>query len=375
MVRTAASRTWVEIKRDAIASDYRALRSVLPNSVKSMAVVKSNAYGHGMVSYAKELDALGADWFGVDSLEEGVALRRSGIKKPILVFGFTPFPEFSSAAEEGISLTVSNRASLEFLKTYRGKELKIHVKVDTGLHRQGFSASDLPQVLSALNDSRGASRVEGLYTHFATAEDPASSYSQRQLEEFAPWREAFARAGLSALVHAAGTAAGILIPESRFDMVRFGIGLYGLWPSKAVEERSRDTLTLTPVLSWKSIIGDVKRVRKGERVGYDLTEKLSRDSVLAVCGVGYWHGFPRSLSGKGVVGVRGKGARVVGRVSMDMIVLDVTDIPGVATGDEAVLIGESGGTRFSAEALAEAAGTINYEIVTRINRDTPRFYI
>ena len=342
-----------------------------------MAVIKSNAYGHGMVDFAKEMASLGVDWFGVDDFAEAVSLRKAGLKNPILVLGFTPAELIPSAAKLDVSVTVSNKVALSALMNYKGKTaIKIHIKADTGLHRQGFQLSECKEI-SKISTSfkKGNVIIEGLYTHFASAESPSSPYSLRQLEEFGEWVKTFEKSNLRPICHTAGTAATILLPESHFDMVRVGIGLYGLWPSPEVKERAKNKIKLEPVLSWKVIVGDVKFLRKGDKIGYDLTEEIARDSRIAVCGIGYWHGFPRSLGSKGIVGVKGKSARVLGRVSMDIIALDVTDIPDVNTGDEAVIIGKSGGTYRSAEALAETAGTINYEIVTRINQGIPRFFV
>ncbi|OHA17822.1 MAG: alanine racemase [Candidatus Taylorbacteria bacterium RIFCSPHIGHO2_01_FULL_46_22b] len=367
-------RTWVEINKDAIRANYRTFRSLLRPEVKFMAVVKSNAYGHGMVEYAKELDSLGADWLGVDELSEAITLRKAGIKKPILVLGFTSPEGFVLASENDISVTISNFTSLNAVSTLKTKLPKIHIKIDTGLHRQGFLLPELPDVLSSLLASRSPLAVEGLYTHFAAAESPSSPYSLEQINQFKLCRDQFMQAGFSLIAHTAGTAATMLLPESHFDMVRVGIGLYGLWPSSEVKQYAEKRIALDPVLSWKAIVGDVKSLKCGDKIGYDLTETVSRDSRVAICGIGYWHGFFRSLSSKGIVGIHGKPAKVLGRVSMDMIVLDVTDIPEVQTGDEVVIIGNSEKNNFSAEVLAETAGTINYEIVTRINPLIPRIY-
>lgn len=359
-------RTWVEVDRQAIKKNYQLFRSLIAPKTKLMAVVKSNAYGHGLVNFSKEIVRLGADWLGVDSVEEGLELRQAGIKNPILIFGFTPFEAIAKAAKADLSVTVSNLAVLNFLKSYRGKKpVKIHIKVDSGLHRQGFMLEDLPKVLSLLKIMVRQAHHEGLYTHFATAEQPDSPYTKRQIDEFKIWTKAFEQAGFNPIKHTAGTAATMLFPEAHFDIVRIGIGLYGLWPSPEVKNKIGKKINLSPVLSWKGIIGDVKKVMKGERIGYDLTERLERDSQIATCGVGYWHGLPRNLSGCGIVSIKGQPARILGRVSMDIITLDVTDIPEVKTGDE---------VNFPVEQLAELTKTINYEIVTRINPYIPRLF-
>ena len=218
--------------------------------------------------------------------------------------------------------------------------------------------------------------VEGLYTHFAEAKNPRSGdTTKRQIGEFVKWKEFFFEAGHDPICHAGATGGAMLYPSAHFDLVRIGIGSYGLYPSTEAEHYMSRTIKLTPVLSWKAIVGEVKQVKKGERVGYDLTEMLRRDSVLAVIPVGYWHGIPRLLSSKGRVLIGGKSAGIVGRVSMDMIVVDVTDIKHVAMGSEVVLIGKQGKETILASEIARYAATTHYEVLTRLNPLIRRLYV
>jgi alanine racemase len=370
-------RTWIEIDRASIAHNYRVFRKLIGKRTKLLGVVKSNAYGHDLIEFSKELARLGVDCLGVDSLVEGVALRKAGIKTSILVLGHTLPVLFGDARKNNIAVTLSNFDMLhEALRLPKGRvSLRVHIKVDTGMHRQGFQLHELSALLAQCESSTSQLIVEGLYTHFAEAKNPRSGdHTRRQIKEFTQWIKAFHAAGLKPMTHASATGGALLYPAAHFDMVRIGIGMYGLWPSSEAERALSPKLALKPVLSWRAVVSEVKSAKKGDRVGYDLTEMLTRDTTLAVIPVGYWHGFPRLLSSKGRVLIHGKTARVVGRVSMDMIVVDVTDIPKVAPGDRATLIGKDGKEEIKASELAQFGATTHYEIITRLNPLMKRFY-
>ncbi len=364
-------RTWIEVDTSAIRKNYETFRGLISPACKMMSIVKSNAYGHSLVDFSKTIEEIGADWLGVDSVMEGLALRREGITIPILVLGFTLPEKFAEAAENDLSLTLSNAAFFEFLKeeilrTVLKKKLKVHVKVDTGMHRQGFLPHEKEMLSAKLKEFEERLEVQGLYTHFSAAKKPSSpDYTKHQIEEFTLWRELFKRDGRTIIAHASATAGTILFPEAQYDMVRIGAGLYGIWPSSEVETALKEKLTLIPALSWKTLIGEMKKLPKGEHVGYDLTATLERDSTIAVCPVGYWHGFPRALSNIGRVLVKGKMCKVLGRVSMDMIVIDVTDVPAPALLDEVVIIGKSENAELTLNDFANGAS--HYEAITRIN--------
>jgi alanine racemase len=370
-------RTWIEIDNANIAHNYRTFRKLIGKQTKLLGVVKSNAYGHDLIEFSKELARLGVDCLGVDSLVEGVALRKAGIKTSILVLGHTLPVLFGDARKNNIAVTLSNFDMLhEALRLPKGRvSLRVHIKVDTGMHRQGFQLHELSALLAQCESSTSQLIVEGLYTHFAEAKNPRSGdHTRRQIKEFTQWIKAFHAAGLKPMTHASATGGALLYPAAHFDMVRIGIGMYGLWPSSEAERALSPKLALKPVLSWRAVVSEVKSAKKGDRVGYDLTEMLTRDTTLAVIPVGYWHGFPRLLSSKGRVLIHGKTARVVGRVSMDMIVVDVTDIPKVAPGDRATLIGKDGKEEIKASELAQFGATTHYEIITRLNPLMKRFY-
>lgn len=243
------------------------------------------------------------------------------------------------------------------------------------MHRQGFYPSDAKKVVVALKKLPHVT-VEGVFTHFANAKDPSFPIdTDKQAAEFKKATDVFEKAGLRFMKHASATAGAILFPQYHFDMVRIGIGLYGLWPAQEVQKAFDKKITLHPVLSWKTVIAETKIVPKGEGIGYNFTEIFKKDTKIAVCPIGYWHGFPRALSSVGHVLVGGKRARVLGRVSMDMITIDVSDIKNVKAGDEVVLIGKPGKTEITADEFADYAGTSCYEVVTRINPKIQRVFM
>jgi len=367
-------RTWVEIDTKAIRHNYRAFRKIIPKDVKMMGVVKSNAYGHNITEFALELERLGVDMLAVDSLVEALSLRKSGVKTPILVLGYTLPSMFAKALRKNIHLTISSIDGLRmFLKSPNAAQIPVHLKVDTGMHRQGFLLKEGSQVIKLLTSHN--IQVAGLYTHFASAKDfKDRAFTDGQIAEFMEWRTAFHNAGFSPVIHAGATGGTLGFPESHFDMVRVGAGLYGFWTQKEVQAVFRGKFLLKPVLSWKTIISEVKEIPAESGVGYDLTHKTKGVTRIAVCPIGYWHGYPRALSDKSDVLIRGKRAKVLGRVSMDMVVIDITNIPSVKVGDEAVLIGRCGKKEIPASELAEHAGTSAYEILTRLNPLMKRIY-
>lgn len=371
-------RTWIEIDKKAVKHNYDVFRSLIPQKTKLLAVVKSNAYGHGLIDFSKEIVKNGVDFLGVDSIVEGLTLRREEIKTPILVLGYTLPELFNDAVDKNISITVSSFdtiSEIKKLKIKSNKILKIHVKVDTGMCRHGFLLEDLEKVIKEIKSLKNI-EVEGLYTHFSIAKDPAfPSYTKKQTKEFNIWVDAFRKAGFNSILHASATSGTIVFPESIFDMVRVGIGLYGVWPSKETENAFDTKFSLKPVLSWKTIVGEIKKIQKGSRVGYDGTEVLEKDSIIAICPIGYWHGFSRNLSCKAKVLINGKKAKVLGRVCMDIIVVDISGIKGVKVNDEVVIIGKSGKEQIEVDDISTITGGSNYEFLTRINPLIKKFYL
>ena len=375
-----AVRTWIEISTRSLFHNYACFRW-LARGVPVMAVVKSNAYGHGLVLTAKALATLPSfwksGWFGVDSIVEALRLRREGIHEPILVLGYTLPGRYADAARHGITVTISNFESLGALGRAKARPA-FHLKIDTGMHRLGFQVHEMARLADTLRSSRLS--PQGVFSHFAAADKRAAS--RRQMALFDRCRTALARAGIKPnVVHLAKTEGILFHPESRHDLVRLGIGLYGYLPGPASPagrrqagltksrtlEDERLKLRLRPVMTWKTIVSEVKRVRKGERIGYDLTERLRRNTDVAILPVGYWHGFDRGLSSVGEVLVHGKRCRVLGRVSMDMTAVDVTGLRGASIGDEVVLIGRQGREFIDAHEMAGKIGTTCYEVLTRVN--------
>lgn len=332
-----------------------------------MSVVKSNAYGHGLWDFAHEMQNLGADWLGVDSIVEGVRLREKGITLPLLVLGYTLPERLEDALAQNISLGVSTFETLAQLRARQDDlpGLKVHIKVDTGMHRQGFLPHDVPAMIAFLKQHLRKVEVEGLFTHFASVDNPKFPHATRdQLAAFNNIVRQFHEAGFRPIVHACNTGGTLSHPEAHFDMVRVGKGMYGYFPSPETRAKNKDRITLRPVLAWKTLVGELKRLPEGGYIGYDGTEFVPPGSVLAVLPVGYWHGYMRKVfSGVGRVKIRGKMVKIVGRVSMDMISVDVTKIPGVVVGDEATLLD----WEVNADEIAGITETINYEVLTHIN--------
>ncbi len=365
---SAKLRTWIELDSKAIAHNLRTFRGLIGPRPKLWAVVKSNAYGHGLTAFSRLAERAGADGFCVDSLVEGLRLRREGIKKPILVLGSTLPGLLPQAARAGITLSVSSAEALRAV-TRLSRPPEFHLKIDTGMHRQGFFTRDAPKVIRALRRTpQAARRMTGLLTHFAAAKDPLYPLAtEEQFADFTKTIALFESAGWKGLVrHAAATGGTLMNSKYHLDAVRIGIGLYGCWPSEELETALGGQLTLRPVLSWRSVVAETKLLGPNDFVGYDRTERIRRKTLTAVVPVGYWHGFSRSLSGKGEALIRGRRVRTLGRVSMDMIVLDAT-LTGVRAGDRVTLIGRDGRDAISAAEAAGLAGTSVYEFITRLN--------
>ncbi len=373
----------IEISRKALVHNIRQFRRVIGTRRKFMAVVKANAYGHGLLEVGRIVLENGADWLGVNSADEGIALRDAGISAPILVLGYVPFEALQEAVARDLRLIVYNRetvARLARAAQLAGKTATLHIKVETGTHRQGVLSKDVWPFVREIRKHAGL-RVEGLSSHFANIEDTTThDYPRRQLRAFRSSIRNLASNGVRIPIkHMSCSASTILFPETDFTMARVGIGLYGLWPSKETYLscllRKKEPLSLRPVLSWRAKIAQVKRVPRDSFVGYGCTYKTTRPTTLAVIPVGYYDGYDRGLSNAAHVLVNGRRAPVRGRVAMDFFMADITDIPGVSLEDRATLIGADGSERIAAEDLAGLAGTISYEILARLNPLIPRLVV
>ncbi len=374
---------WIEIDSSALAHNIHQFRKQVGEKRKFLAMVKANAYGHGILEVSRIAVGAGVDWLGVHSLEEGIFLRKEGFTCPVLVAGPIPLNSLKEAVAHDLRLTVYNFETLDPLANACAqlrKKAFLHMKVETGTYRQGISEKE---ALSFVKKAREHSCLvlEGISSHFANIEDTTDhTYAQSQLQRFKRIIEELEKKKIEiALKHMSCSASAILFPDTYFDMVRAGIGMYGLWPSKetflSCRLQKREPLRLEPVLSWKTRVAQIKKVPKGSFIGYGCTYRVSRESVLAVLPIGYYDGYDRGLSNSSYVLVKGKRAPLRGRVAMDFIVVDVTDIPRVELEDEVVLLGKHGEESISADDLASLVGTINYEIVTRINPLIPRIVI
>jgi alanine racemase len=373
----------VEIDRAALVHNIREFRRRIGPRRKFLAVVKANAYGHGLRQVAAIAVAEGVDWLGVNSVEEGVELRRAGVGTPILVLGYAPLDALDEAVAAGLRLTVYNRETVDRLARLASRlsrAVRVHVKLETGTWRQGVSPKALAAFVRDIRRRPGLV-VEGLSSHFANIEDTTKhDYPRRQLEAYrTACRDLEAGGPRVPFKHMSCTASTILFPEPGFNLARVGIGLYGLWPSKETYLSCfldrKDPLALRPVLAWRARIAQVKRVPSGADIGYGCTYRTTRPTVLAVIPVGYYDGYDRGLSNAAHVLVKGRRAPVRGRVAMDFFMADVTDVPGVKLEDEVTLLGADGRERVSAEDLAALAGTISYEILARINPIVPRVVV
>src|SRR5437763_280564 len=368
--------TWAEIDLDALASNFRAVRARVGSGVKVMCVVKADAYGHGAVGCARRLAGEGAEWFGVATREEGFELRRAGVTQPVLSFGGF-WPGHAAECLQQNVVPVVYRAdmaeALDAAAREAGVVADVHVKVDTGMGRLGVrydEASEFAERLRAFAHVR----VDGLMTHFAAADEPRRDcFTEEQLRYFREAIAAFRECGhRPTYEHAANSAATFALPETRGDMVRPGGVLYGLW--RDVLPPLADAPSLRPVMSVRTRITLLKRVHAGETLGYGCTFEASREMTVATVPVGYADGYARTLSNRGRVIVRGMLAPVVGRVSMDLTLLDVTDVHGVETGDRVTVLGREGELAVPAEDIAQTAGTLSYEITCGVSARVPRFY-
>jgi len=372
--------TWVQVDLEAIAHNVQRIVEMVGPKVIVMAVLKADGYGHGAIRVARTALNNGARYLGVASINEGTALRRAGITAPILVLGYTPAWQARELVLNGLSATVFSldvaralsRAAADLpalgvaARPGYGR-VPTHVKVDTGMGRLGLLPDEvLPFVLELQRLPNLV--VEGIFTHFSVA-DSDPDYTQWQLDRFQQVLGTLAEAGIRPpLAHAANSAAVLTLPESHLDMVRPGIALYGLHPSPQV----RCPPDFRPALRFKTQVAQVKTLPAGSYVGYGNTHRTSGEERIAVIPVGYADGFRRAPRHWGEVLVRGQRAPIVGRVSMDQTMIDVTAIPGVRQGDEAVLIGEQGDEQITAEEVAERLGTISYEVVSEILARVPR---
>ncbi|PIZ13624.1 MAG: alanine racemase, partial [Elusimicrobia bacterium CG_4_10_14_0_8_um_filter_37_32] len=351
--------TWVEINLCNIEHNIKQIRSKLSPKTKLLAVVKTNAYGHGLVEVTKTCVKCGVDYLGVTSIDEGITLRNKGVKLPILILGsIYPFDNFAEVIEHKLTPTIASGQGLLTLNEYAKKKnrtVPFHLKVDTGMGRIGISPSGIPEFIQNLKECRRL-KLEGVWTHLASA-DTNPEYTSGQINIFTSIISEIKNAGYKNIIsHCANSSAMLKYPESYFDMVRTGLCIYGLLPFPGAD----NLINTKPALQWKTKVIFIKNLPPGKAISYGTTFVTDRKSVIATLPAGYGDGYSRFLSNKGYVFIKGRKVPVVGRVTMDMIMIDVTDIPDVRIGDEVTLLG-------SAEDMAGLIGTINYEVVCNIH--------
>lgn len=379
MKKIARGKTWVEVSASALRSNLVSLKRIIAPSAP-MAVMKSNAYGHGLSETAPIIAPL-VDGIVVDSLEEARELRARNIRKNILIIGYIPPASIEDLAKLRCSAVAYSMDMLVAIRRVSAKpgSFRLHLKIETGTTRQGLEGAALVAFARSAQKIHSVV-IEGVYTHFANIEDTLDpSYAREQIARFERECERLEKAGIHPVIHhTAASAAALMYPETRLDAVRLGIAMYGYWPSREAQIAVHEVypkLILKPALTWKTIVAQVKEVKRGTPVSYGLTERVTRSSRIAVLPVGYWDGYDRGLSSIGRVLVRGHVCKILGRICMNMMMVDVTDVPGVRSGDEVVLIGSQKGSVVSAERIADLAGTINYEFLTRINPHIPRIIV
>jgi alanine racemase len=367
---------WVEVETEVLTRNLRAFAKHLPANTGLAPVVKSNAYGHDLELAARAFAAGGASWFCVHSFEEASRLAKLALGQRILILGPLGERELEAAIEAGFNLTVYDAQRLRDLATAAarsGYPAKIHLKVETGTWRQGVTHAELAECLAVIKREAGL-ELAGVHSHYANIEDTTDhSYAEEQSRVFEEILGEIERAGLRPQsVHMSCSAAAILFPARYMDLARIGISAYGYWPSSptlvsARRGGSTQELAIKPALTWKVRVAQLKTVPAGSYIGYGCTDKAEVETRLALLPVGYADGYSRSMSGRAHVLIQGKRCSVRGRICMNLLMVDVTHLPSVRLGDEAVLLGSQGGETLAAETLAEWAGTIHYEILARIS--------
>ena len=371
------NRAWAEINLDNIAHNVKEIRRVTNKNAEIMGVVKADAYGHGVFEVTRTLLANGVSRLAVSMLDEAIQLRREGIEVPILILGYTDPARANEILENDVTQSVYSHELAQALSkeaVRQGKKVKLHIKIDTGMSRIGFmpgysavknvmEIEKLPNVI-----------IEGLFTHFASADERDRDYTLMQFEKFMSICCELQRIGIHIPVKHCANSAGIIeYPEMHLDMVRPGIILYGMYPSNEV---CKDKIDLKPAMTLKANVIMVKEVEQNTPISYGRIFTTERKSKIATIPIGYADGYSRMLSNKGRVLINGQFAKVVGRICMDQCMIDVTDIEGdIAVGDEVVLIGEQGQRNISVEDVAETIGIINYELVCIVGKRIPRAYV
>lgn len=380
--------TWAEIDLSAYAHNITELRRITDKNARLMAVVKANGYGHGAIEVARVALLNGAEYLGVARINEAIQLREAGLEAPILIFGYTPSDQAKTLIKYDLTQTVYSYKAAKVLSEYavqKGTKICVHIKADSGMGRLGVLLNsnnnadtdnhllqDTVEAVESISRLPGLT-VEGIFTHFATADDADKSYARMQIDVFTDFINSLARRGLELpLKHAANSGALIDLPESHLDMVRPGIATYGLYPSSEVNMRKVD---LKPVMTLKSRIIQLKKVPAGFNISYGITYQTEKPTAIATVPVGYADGFNRLLSNRGHMLVHDQRVPIVGRVCMDLTMIDVGSVSDAAVEDEVVVFGPQSNGSVTADEIALKLNTINYEIVSTITARVPRVYV
>lgn len=367
-------RVWLEIDLDAVTHNVKTIRRIAGKNSEIMAVVKANAYGHDAIEISRVALESGVTRLGVGALEEGIILRQAGIKAPILLLGLAPEDQVDSLLFYDLVPTICDLQTVKALSQAAGKYKKIarvHIKIDTGMRRLGIKSEEALDFIKRVKKMNNI-EVEGLYTHFAAAEED-KSYTELQFAQYKRVVDELEKEGIHIpLKHMANSAAILDLPYTHLDMVRPGITIYGLFPLT----HTKRTIKLKPVAKFKTKIIFIKKVGGNESIGYGRAYTTTKETTVATLPVGYADGYPRLLSRRGEVLVRGFRVPIIGRICMDLCMIDVTDIPEVQVGDEVVLWGKQEGEKISVEEVAEKTGTINYEIICMADKPrVPKVFI
>lgn len=374
-------RAWAQIDLNALQYNYNVVKSRINPKSKIMCVVKADAYGHGAKRLSKEFSKLGADWFAVSNLEEAMQIRKAGVNKPILILGYTPVNMVKILSDNNISqaaISEEYAKKLSLTAEKINKKVKIHIKLDTGMNRIGIlNQNDIQRknAVKAIENilNMNGVIVEGLFTHFAVADEgiDGEEYTRMQYKNFKCVISDLKQKGIKIpLCHCCNSAAIIDYPDMNMDMVRPGIILYGLLPSNNLKSK----LNLKPVMQLKSTVSLVKEVDAGVKISYGGDFIANKNMKIATVPIGYADGYPRYMSGKGEMIIRGKRAKIVGRICMDQLMLDVTDIDKVKQGDIVTVLGSEIDNSISASDIAKINNTINYEIICLVGKRVPRIY-
>ncbi|MDD2890464.1 MAG: alanine racemase [bacterium] len=368
-------RTWATVDLDKLRKNLSKISAKLPKSgkpLKILAVVKANAYGHGAKEIANTFKFEKEIVLGVASVEEACELEKLGL--PIVILSPVDSISVSKIIESGFIPTVSDLSFAKFIAKEahkKNKKVKIHIEVDTGMIRTGIPWKNSVSIINEIIKLKDL-RVDGIFTHFTEPDNLKSEFTSTQLKRFISVMKGLEKKKINIpLVHTASSAAILNFPDSYFNMIRPGILMYGLYPSEGCNK----SVCVEPILSFYTRICQINEIPANTGVSYSRTYKSKGRRKIATLLVGYGDGYPRSLSNKGIVIVKGKRAKIVGNVCMDLIMIDVTDIPNVKIGDKVTLIGKDGKQEITANEIAELAGTINYEIITRMSPRVPRVYI